>query len=449
MIFHALMKPACRAFPALMLVIPLLAAAQESALRPWKDAQGRVIQAAFVSTTADSVTLRMADGKEHQIPLARLSAEDQAFVKNHAPSATPAGAAPATAAPAAPAAAAARVPVEKRVWPANVLVPSRAVEIQPVEESAPARRFVYRSEAFEFTSQAKLAGSVMKEVARTFESTRALVTALPWGIVCRPPEGMERYQAALYETRNDYIAAGGPANSGGVYSSGDKIFKVPFPSIGLEMRGKTYFKNDNYDGGTLIHEITHQMMHNYLPFLPKWVIEGTAEYTEMIPYNAGKFRTEAHKIGIRDHVQEMQRRGYALDIGSLETHMTMNRATWDGIADSENRAMGELYFRSVLLVYFFCHLDGPEGKKGQRFLRFMDAVHGETEALRLFFADPRVKRFPDGRFQYPKSFPPPDMKPESAPFNHLPILLDDRGYSQIAKEIAEAYRSIGLKVNVN
>ncbi|MBL9176808.1 MAG: hypothetical protein JNM65_02020 [Verrucomicrobiaceae bacterium] len=443
------MKPACRAFPALMLVIPLLAAAQESALRPWKDAQGRVIQAAIVSTTADSVTLRMADGKEHQIPLARLSAEDQAFVKNHAPSATPAGTAPATAAPAAPAAAAARIPVEKRVWPANVLVPSRAVEIQPVEESAPARRFVYRSEAFEFTSQAKLAGSVMKEVARTFESTRALVTALPWGIVCRPPEGMERYQAALYETRNDYIAAGGPANSGGVYSSGDKIFKVPFPSIGLEMRGKTYFKNDNYDGGTLIHEITHQMMHNYLPFLPKWVIEGTAEYTEMIPYNAGKFRTEAHKIGIRDHVQEMQKRGYALDIGSLETHMTMNRATWDGIADSENRAMGELYFRSVLLVYFFCHLDGPEGKKGQRFLRFMDAVHGETEALRLFFADPRVKRFPDGRFQYPKSFPPPDMSSESAPFKHLPILLDDRGYPQIAKEIAEGYRSIGLKVSVN
>ncbi len=442
------MKFARRSLCIVTVMLASFLDAQDAAPRPWKDMQGRIIQAVMVGATADSVTLRMSDGKEHQIPLARLSAEDQAFVKSQTPASVPSVAAPAPAASPTPVSSA-RIPVEKRVWPASVIVSSRAVEIQPVEESAATRRFVYRSEAFEFTSQAKLAGSVMKEVARTFESTRALVTALPWGIVCRPPEGMERYQAALYETRNDYIAAGGPANSGGVYSSGDKIFKVPFPSIGLEMRGKTYFKNDNYDGGTLIHEITHQMMHNYLPFLPKWVIEGTAEYTEMIPYNAGKFRTEAHKIGIRDHVQEMQRRGYALDIGSLETHMTMNRATWDGIADSENRAMGELYFRSVLLVYFFCHLDGPEGKKGQRFLRFMDAVHGETEALRLFFADPRVKRFPDGRFQYPKSFPPPDMKPESAPFNHLPILLDDRGYSQIAKEIAEAYRSIGLKVNVN
>lgn len=436
------MKPALRCLCLVLAAISALA--QGASLRPWKDTQGRIIQAAFVSATQDSVTIRMADGKEHQIALARLSAEDQAFVRSQSPTV------PTTTAP--PAAAASgtstRLPVEKRTWPDIVLVPSSAIEIQPIEESPATRRFVYRSEAFEFTSQAKLAGSVMKEVARTFEATRALVTALPWGIVCRPPEGLERYQAALYETRQDYIAAGGPENSGGVYSSGDKIFKVPFPSIGLEMRGKTYYKNDNYDGGTLIHEITHQMMHNYLPFLPKWVIEGTAEYTEMIPYNAGKFRTEAHKTGIRDHVQEMQRRGYTSTIGKLETHMTMNRATWDGIADTENRAMGELYFRSVLVVYFFCHLDGPEGKKGQRFLRFMDAVHGETEALRAFFADPRVKRFPDGRFSYPKSFPPPDMKSETAPFKHLALLLDERSYAQIAQEMAAAYKSIGIKISV-
>lgn len=443
------MKSPNRFFIAL-LAMTVSAHAQDAATRPWKDAQGRIIQAAFVSITTDSVTLRMADGKEHQIPLARLSAEDQAFAKSQAPAGNPPTAA--TPAAAGPTPSANPIPLEKRVWPTDVIVPSRSIEIQPIEESAPARRFVYRSEAFEFTSQAKLAGSVMKEVARTFEATRALVTALPWSVICRPPQGLERYQAALYETRNDYIAAGGPQNSGGVYSSGDKIFKVPFPSIGLEMRGKTYFKNDNYDGGTLIHEITHQMMHNYLPFLPKWVIEGTAEYTEMIPYNAGKFRTDAHKIGIRDHAQEMQKRGYALDIGSLETHMTMNRATWDGIAETNNRAMGELYFRSVLVLYFFCHLDDADKKKlpmGHRFMRFMDAVHGETEALRIFFADPRVKLKGDGSFTYPISFPPPDMKPDSAPFKHLSILLNDRSYSQIAKEMTEAYKSIGLKVSVN
>ena len=441
------MKPANRSLFIATAFIAFGVLAQDATLRPWKDAQGRIIQAGFVSATADSVTLKMADGKEHQIPLARLCAEDQAFVKSLAPA--PAAPVAEAATPAIAAASLNRVPLEKRTWPENVVVPTKSVEIQIVEENPAARKCIYRSEGFEFTSQAKLAGSVMKEVARTFEATKALVSSLPWGIVCQPPEGFERYQAALYETRNDYIAAGGPENSGGVYMSGDKIFRVPFPSIGLKLLGKTYAKDADYDGGTLIHEITHQVMDDYLTFLPVWVIEGTAEYTEMLPYNAGKFRAEAHKTSIRDHIKEMEKRGYAADIGNLETHMTMNRATWSGIADTSNKKMGELYFRSVLVVYFFCHLDGEKGAEGRRFMKFMDAVYGETEALRIFFKDPRVKRFPDGRFSYPTSFPPPDMKGETAPFKHLGLLLDGRGYSQIAQEIAEAYKTIGVKVSVN
>ncbi len=446
---HATMKSANR---SLFIAAALAASglfAQVVPLRPWKDAQGRVIQASFVSATADGVILRLADGKEHQIPLVRLCAEDQAYVKSLAP------VAPATAQGSTPAVAAAslnRVPLEKRTWPENVVVPTKSVEIQIIEENPVARKCVYRSEAFEFTSQAKLAGSVMKEVARTFEATKTLVSSLPWGVVCQPPEGFERYKAALYETRNDYIAAGGPENSGGVYMSGDKIFRVPFPSIGLKLLGKTYAKDADYDGGTLIHEITHQVMDDYLTFLPVWVIEGTAEYTEMLPYNAGKFRADAHKTSIRDHIKEMEKRGYAADIGNLETHMTMNRATWSGIADTSNKKMGELYFRSALLVYFFCHLDGVKkdgDRQGTRFIKFMDAVYGEVEALRVFFKDPRVKRFPDGRFSYPTSFPPPDMKGETAPFKHLHLLLDERSYSQIAQEIVAAYKDIGVKISVN
>jgi len=444
------MKPTRLSVWLAIALIAATSAAQEAALRPWKDTQGRIIQAAFVSATAEQVILRMSDGKEHQVPISRFCAEDQAYVKAQA-AAPPSAPVPAAAPP--PPADAARVPIEKRTWPQNIVVPSRSVEIQAVEESAATRKFVYRSEAFEFTSQAKLAGSVMKEVARTFEATRSLVSTLPWGIVCRPPEGMERYQAALYETRNDYVAAGGPSNSGGVYMSGEKIFKVPFPSIGLEMRGKTWFKNDNYDGATLIHEITHQMMHDYLPFLPVWIIEGTAEYAEMIPYNAGTFRADSHKTGFRQYTQDMQKRGYSLDIGSLEEHMTMNRATWSGIADTSSSNMGQLYLRSALIVYFFCHLDGQNGQKkipqGLRFMKFMEAVHGEVAALRTFFADPRVKTFPDGRFSYPRDFPPPDMDSKTAPFKHMKLLLEDREYPQIAQEIVEGYKSIGLKVSAN
>lgn len=424
---------------SLLILLPAAALLAQQAERPWKDTQGRVIQAAYVSSTADSVTIRLADGKQHTLPLARLSADDQAFVKSQ--STAPAAA---TKAPASAAADPARLPIAKRTWPAQVEVPARSIEITPTVENAPAREFVYQSEAFVFTSQAKLAGSMMKEVARTFEATRSLVAALPWGVVCQPPEGFERYKAALYETRDDYKAAGGPENSGGVYMSGPKVFMIPFPSLGLEMRGKTWFKDENYRSDTLVHEITHQVMDSYLPFLPKWVIEGTAEYTENLPYKSGTFRVDAHKGGMKDAITEAGRRGMFPQIPSLKEHMTMNRAAWDAIADRSNKGMGELYFRSYLLVYFFNHLD--EDKKGTRFIKFMDAVYGDVKALREFFADPRVKRYPDGRFSYPSDFPPPDIKPETSPFKHLEILMEGRSYAQLAEQIKTAYKDVGVKL---
>ena len=41
------------------------------------------------------------------------------------------------------------------------------------------------------------------------------------------------------------------------------------------------------------------------------------------------------------------------------------------------------------------------------------------------------------------------MKSETAPFKHLDILLDGRSYSQIAQEMTEAYKGIGVKISVN
>ena len=41
------------------------------------------------------------------------------------------------------------------------------------------------------------------------------------------------------------------------------------------------------------------------------------------------------------------------------------------------------------------------------------------------------------------------MKSDSAPFKHLDLLLDGRSYSQIAKEMTEAYKAIGVKISVD
>lgn len=429
------MSPTIRRLPLLLGVLlgpalcPMLPS--QTPARTWTDSSGRSVLAEYGGLQDGQVLLKLGNGQTVPYPLERLSAEDQAFVRQIG---KPGGAA-----------VAARVPVEKRTWPSSVEVPARSVEIAAVSENAAERRYVYRSESFEFSSQAKLAGSVMKEVARTFEATKSLVTALPWGVVCQPPEGQPRFQAALFETRTDYLAAGGPENSGGVYSSADHVFKIPFPSLGLVKRGQTYFKNDGYSNDTLVHEITHQMMDAYLPFLPLWIIEGTAEYTQMLPYKAGVFRTDAHKSAFKDTFEAWQRRAAVPAIDDLQAHLRMTRPQWEQAASSPEQ-MAQLYHRSLLLVYYFCHLDGDG--KGTRFLRYLEAVHGEVAALQAFFADPRVKREADGRFSYPTSLTPPDLDPATAPFKHLPLLIDERSGEKLALEVIEGFKSIGVKVSV-
>ncbi len=405
--------------------------------RLWKDASGRALEAELAGKQGDSVLLKLPDGRTLPYPLAKLSPEDQAFVREQN------GGAPATH-PEPLTTSTARKPVQERDWPQLVQVAAGSVEISPVSEDAINRKFIYQSQAFEFSSQAKLAGSMMKEIARTFEATKTLLEALPWGVECRPPEARPRFTAALYETREDYMAAGGPEMSGGVYDPGEKLFKIPFPSLGLQRLGKTYTRDDNYTSGTLVHEITHQLMDAYLPFLPKWIIEGTAEYTEMLPYKAGIFRAGSHKNGLKEDVEMWEKReGFIPSIEGLEKMMTMNRAVWDAECRTA-QDMRNMYHRSQLLVYYFCHLDG----NGQRFIRYMDAVFGEVDAMRKFFADPRVERVPGGGFRYPRDFPPPDMKPDTAPFKHLSILLEEKPWPQLSQEIMEAYKSIGVKVTV-
>lgn len=450
---------------AAALLTPAILPAQAPApgMRSWTDVQGRTMQAAVTGMEGDMVLFQLASGQAVKVPLSRLSAADQEIIKKTA--AAPAG----TPATAATVPLSTRLPIEKRVWPVVVEVPTRSIEITAVEEKPLEKHCVYRSEAFEFVSEDKLAGSVMKEIARTFEATRTLVEALPWGVEPRPPVDTGRFQAKFYESRASYIADGGPENSGGVYMSKDRIFRIPFPSLGLEMRGKTWFKDENYRNDTIIHEITHQLMHDYLSLLPTWIIEGTAEYTESLPYNAGRFQAAKHEGGLKDYIkQRAESEGMTLSaFRPLEAHMKMNRDEWDSIAEEtagQHRGMRQLYFQSYVLVYYFCHLDGDG--KGTRFLKYFDAMATERakwsaynvkvaeyrKAMEEFFKLPGVKKLENGRFSYPTNLTPPAAPERPGQVNgkdfgmeKLDILLDGRSGSQLDEEVKAAFRKIGVK----
>lgn len=336
-----------------------------------------------------------------------------------------------------------RVPVERRVWPAVIEASLNSLNITVVEEKDSAHRYVYRSKAFEYASADKLGGSVMREIARTFEATRSLLEALPWSIEPRPPADLGYFQAKLYVTRDDYLADGAPENSGGYYSRKDRIFRIPFTSLGLEKRGSSWFKVSGFKEVTLVHEITHQMMHDVLPFLPIWVIEGTAEYAEALPYSAGKFSAAYHEHGLRATMKRWRERGITpVRFRPFRNLLAMKREQWDSLATAPD-SQGLLYYQSLMLVYYFCHLEGDG--KGTRFMRYMDAIAQARDDWEEFFKNPAVKRTENG-FTYPRSLKLPDAKrSEDFGIEKLDILLNGRPLTELDAAVKAGFR----KMNIN
>jgi hypothetical protein len=463
--------PICAA--ALLFATGLQAQGPAPPMRSWTDAQGRSIQAALKAVEGDQVVLLMASGQTLKFPLAKLSPADQEFAKKggSAPATPSKEAATPAAKPAPPALPSApRIPIEKRTWPVIVEVPTKSIEITTVEENPAEKRCVYRSEAFEFVSEDKLAAQgVVKEIARTFEATRALVQALPWGIDPRPPADLGHYQAKFYESRQNYVDAGLPANSGGAYSVDDRIFHIPFQSLGLKMVGKTWAQDREYRNDTIIHEITHQLMHDYIRMLPLWVVEGTAEYTTSLPYNAGKFQAAKHASGLKEYArQRAEFDGMTpSDFRPLDEHMKMSREEWARIAQDpagQHRAMLKLYFQSFATVYYFCHLDGDG--KGTRFLKYLDAMSEARpqwaeyslklatyrNAMKEFLKLPGVKKLENNRVSYPSTLTPPTPPEPPGGENgkdfgveKLDILYDGRTGSQIEAQMKEGFKKIGVK----
>lgn len=403
--------------------------------RTWTDVQGRMISAVMLEPGAESVRVRLMNGVEHTIPLDRLVEADRQYVRRRLMAMVASGELTGV-----------RLPPAQRRWPESVGVSPTAVEATVVEENAAERRYVYHTEDFEFVSDEKLARSVMTEVARTFEATRTLLLALPWGLRCIPPAGQERYRSQLFETREGYVAAGAPENSGGVYMSGPKLFMVPFQSLGLRKRAQTWYQDRAYSNDTLIHEITHQLMDELLMALPLWVIEGTAEYVENLPYNAGTFRAHEHHRALRANLAERERRGLALRIDGLERFLRMTREEWHAIADRSWEDQASLYIGALLAVYYFNHLDGDG--TGTRFMAFMDAVHDDVDRRAEIFADPRVEHLPNGGWRMPSGLLPPELGQERMPFNHVGVLLGGRSVEQLAGEMEAGFRGAGLKVVV-
>ena len=292
---------------------------------------------------------------------------------------------------------------------------------------------------------------------------------VPWGIVPKPEEGRKKFQAELFASREQYLASGAPSWSAGVYVRKDKVFRMPFNELGISNTvgaNGAYYRKGEINNDTITHEITHQMMHEYLPYMPVWLIEGMAEYTSNLAYKGGVFSVDSDGMAFAAKQSGARKRGllgsryqsrwigvkelwgYTTDI-STRNEITSFTLSEKGEKPADTPASNRIpappfaqmddlanrYHSSHVLAYFFVRENG-----GKRLGQYFDALHEERKkwpafweqveahnaeidklrpaydayraAMKQFMQQPGVQDLGDGRFSYPKSLTPPAPPPE-------------------------------------
>lgn len=402
-------------------------------VREWAIGGSAPVKASLVSFDGASVVLRLVNGQRTTAAADSLGEADRAYLAGWQES-------------------------QPIVLPDAVGVDINKIPVEVIREDEAANVFVYRTPHFEFACEGKLTQNLLRDVARNFEATYELVKALPWGIQPVPEEG-ERFRALLVRTRARYEEEGGPKNSGGVYFGSRNLFIVPFESIGIEPVGKSFKKASDYRSDTLIHELTHQMMHSWLRILPQWVVEGTAEYTNILPLRLGTFRVSAAKSGLKDYIDYLKPRGGVPEPYPIDKLLTVGGREWSGMLAADPEQSRRLYFTAYLLVNYFMHLDGKGD--GAQFVKYMRAVGKYQNEMSRYLKEvaefkklPGVEVAADGRYRWPNSLTHPaepaflatEESRAEAEKSTLAILFNGRTPEQLMEQIKTAYRRLGVKL---
>lgn len=334
------------------------------------------------------------------------------------------------------------------VMPDSAGVDISKIQVEVVSEDEKESKFVYRTQHFEFTCEGKLTQALLRDVARNFEATYELVKALPWGIVPEPEEG-DHFRALLVRSRVHYEEQGVPKNSGGVYFRSRKLFIIPFENLGIRPLGKSYTKAADFNPDTLVHELTHQMMHGSLNLLPTWVTEGTAEYTESLPLRLGVFRVSAAKNGLKDYIStKRSKNGGGFVPFPLETIFNITPEEWSETLAKNPDASRRLYFTAFLLVNYFMHLDGKGD--GALFAKYMRAIAKARRQIEEFKSGRKAFKENSGAIGNAAARPQqPDIlssveKRAEFEKSTLEILLNGRTPDELMKQIRNAYRRYGV-----
>jgi len=382
--------------------------------RQWTSSDGKSIEGTIKGLDGDLLKLETERGV-FEVPLSRFSNEDQQFarewVKNAASMAagkTEGG----TAGNTAPALGNFE-DLEVGVWPQYVTAELEVDQIEEIKTDGE-NDYIYRTPHFEFQAPDRLSNSVVREFARIFEATYNFVDQMPIGLAPKPSAN-GYYVTKLYMTRGDYFADGGVEGSAGMFSWRQRgnemsgIIKVPLSNLGVEYTGTRFIVDHNKRSTTLTHEITHQVMMRWFATpIPIWLSEGLAEVVSSQDYDNGRFKLNSMDRSIADEVTRGQGRDFRM-VGA-EKLMTISREEWSN--EMSSGMGGGNYNSANVLAYYFLKLDG----------------NGDGANL----------------VEYLKTLTSGDQ--EAAKVSQEEFLLRGRSYEALEKDIADAWRSEGLKI---
>jgi hypothetical protein len=300
-------------------------------------------------------------------------------------------------------------------WPRSVAL-KNTPEVRIVTEDASKDEYIYHTEHFEFCCDAPVGPDAVRHFARVFEATWMLNCQLPLDL--RPaPETMRKwFRARILSTDEAYLATGAPVGSGGFYSRSEKTIYVPISNLGMSVvAGKRVQVDRSIESNeTLIHEITHQMMSRWLPRMPVWYSEGAAEYTGIADFVHGRFFLSGMEVRLKNALRKRGAivRGSTVHFPmiSISELLAIQHQEWGAALGGE--VAGQNYTSALLLTYFLYHLDGD--KKASNVIAWLRDIEKGTptaDALRIH-------------------------------------LLAGRKVAKLESDLGEAYRKIGIELNM-
>lgn len=377
--------------------------------RTWTNLEGVEIEADYIKSDEFNVTLQMANGKIYELPLSKLSEADNEFVRSGE-----AGASDSSGNDKEEAGGDVESLNWNDEWPTRVKFTEKA-EIIIDSEDAETNTFIYSSQNYRFTSDVRLAKSVVDSFVDLFEATRIYCRTLPLAI----DGGVKRngkYDILLFETKEAYVKAGGPPSSAGVFMGGKNIVMVPLSGLGVQKVGSGYMRDRDKSNKTLPHELTHQLTPSpyYRSGFVGWFTEGIAEYVGITPYRNGSFNVRSNLDDIVEYASAYGKDGTGgramgkeFTAPHLADFMTMSYRDFTRNNANFNYGLG------LLITTYFFHFDG------------------EGDAALIKKALQKVRESPRN----------------ANPQIYLDILLNGRTFEELQDEIYKAWRGKGIKIN--